>query len=179
VVTFHPVTLAENAGMAELQAVLAALAALPEDVGMVVTLPNADTGGRKFGAMMQDFAAGRANVSLHASLGQQRYYSLLAQVDAMVGNSSSGLSEAPSFGIATVNIGDRQSGRLRAASVIDCPAEESAIVTAIDRALTTDYSGVVNPYGDGQAAARIIAVLRDLADPRTLLRKPFVTWDTP
>lgn len=173
VVTFHPVTLDPQSGLAQAQALLDALADLPDDVGMVMTLPNADTGGRRLIAMLRDFAVGRPQMALHASLGQKRYYSLLAQVDAMVGNSSSGLSEAPSFGIATVNIGDRQEGRLRAASVIDCPAERSAIAEAIGAALAGNFRGTVNPYGDGQAARRIVEILARTADFSALTRKPF------
>ena len=86
---------------------------------------------------------------------------------------------APSFKIPTVNVGDRQRGRLRAASVIDCVAERRAIEAAIRRALTLDCTGVTNPYGDGHASERIVAVLRDLGDPRQLVHKRFVDWDAP
>ncbi len=179
VVTFHPVTLDQDDGGWQLTQLLAALAALPDQMGQIITLPNADTGGRRFTRMVQDFAANRPHVSVHASLGQKRYYSLLAQVDLMVGNSSSGLSEAPSFGIATINIGDRQEGRLKAASVIDCPADTDAILAAIQTGLANDYSATVNPYGDGQASQRIVQILDGLDNPRSLLHKPFFTMDMP
>ena len=173
VVTFHPITLDQDSGIGQMQALLDALAQLAGDVGIVITLPNADPGGRRFTEMLKDFAAGRDNVSVHTSLGQKRYYSLLALADAMVGNSSSGISEAPSFGIATVNIGDRQGGRFHGESVIDCPAETGAILAAIERALDSDFTGTVNPYGDGQACGRILAVLRGIEDLGALVKKKF------
>ncbi|MFO1268785.1 MAG: UDP-N-acetylglucosamine 2-epimerase [Rubrivivax sp.] len=114
-----------------------------------------------------------AGACTHDSLGQLRYLSLMAEVDAVVGNSSSGLYEAPSLGTPTVNVGDRQRGRLAAASVLHCPPERAAISRAIGQAGTLDCSGVVNPYGDGHSAARIVAALRSLPDAATLLRKPF------
>ncbi|WP_217995002.1 UDP-N-acetylglucosamine 2-epimerase [Methylogaea oryzae] len=139
--------------MAEL---FAALEGLGQEVGLIFTKPNADAGGQAIAAAIDAFVAAHPNAVAHTSLGQQRYYSLMAQVDAVVGNSSSGLYEAPSFGLPTVNIGDRQKGRLRAASVIDCPARREAIAAAIAAAWSLDCSEAVNPYGDGQAAGRIL-----------------------
>ena len=114
---------------------------------------------------------GRANV--YPSLGQLRYLSLLAQVDAVVGNSSSGLYEAPSFGVATVDIGERQRGRLAAASVLHCTPERHAIAEAIVRAMALDCSGVVNPYGNGCSAKRIVDLLRSMPPAPEVLSKPF------
>ena len=91
----------------------------------------------------------------------------------MVGNSSSGLYEAPSLKVPTVDIGDRQKGRLKAASVVSCPAERGAIAAAIDRALALDCSKVENPYGDGRSAQRIVETLKALRDPTILLKKQF------
>jgi UDP-N-acetylglucosamine 2-epimerase (non-hydrolysing)/GDP/UDP-N,N'-diacetylbacillosamine 2-epimerase (hydrolysing) len=173
-VTFHPVTLDEHEGLVEFDALLGALAATPADTHLWFTRPNADTGGRAIAARLDVFAAqhaGRAKV--YTSLGQLRYLSLMAQVDAVVGNSSSGLYEAPSFGVATVNVGDRQRGRLAAASVLHCKAEQGAIADAIQRALSLDCSCVVNPYGDGHSAPRIVRALRSLPPAAVLLRKPF------
>jgi hypothetical protein len=93
--------------------------------------------------------------------------------DAVVGNSSSGLYEAPSFRVPTVNIGDRQRGRLSTASVIDCEPTADAITQALDRAMALDCSAVVNPYGDGQAAGRIVAALRAMPPREALLKKHF------
>jgi UDP-N-acetylglucosamine 2-epimerase (non-hydrolysing)/GDP/UDP-N,N'-diacetylbacillosamine 2-epimerase (hydrolysing) len=92
----------------------------------------------------------------------------------VVGNSSCGLYEAPSFRIPTVNIGDRQRGRLRASSVLDCPPERDAIVAAIEGAFRRDCSTVVNPYGDGKASKRIVAALHGIEDWKSLLVKRFV-----
>jgi UDP-N-acetylglucosamine 2-epimerase len=91
----------------------------------------------------------------------------------VVGNSSSGLYEAPSFDVPTVNIGRRQEGRLRASSVIDCPPERKAIGAAIQKALAQKPEGTVNPYGDGEAAARIVAVLKAIPDWPNLVYKKF------
>lgn len=172
-VTFHSVTLDDKPADEPFAELLAALGELGNDVGLIVTRPNADTFGRNLNHMIDAFAAGRANVSVHTSLGQLRYLSALAHVDAVVGNSSSGLYEAPSFKIPTVNVGDRQKGRLRAASVIDCPAEREAIARAIGAAFAMDCSAVVNPYGDGRSAEKIVAALRAAGDPRRLVKKHF------
>ena len=108
------------------------------------------------------------------SLGSQRYFAALGAVDVVIGNSSSGLYEAPSFDVPTVNIGDRQARRVRATSVLDCGSDTGSIIAAMTQALAGDYSGTVNPYGDGHAAARIIDVLAAVKDPRALIRKSFV-----
>ena len=107
-------------------------------------------------------------------MGQLRYLSAMARVDAVVGNSSSGLYEAPSFGVPTVNIGGRQDGRPRAASVIDCEPQRGAIEAAIRSAFQMDCAGVVNPYGDGGSAARVVSVLESVRDFSSLVRKRFV-----
>ena len=101
------------------------------------------------------------------------YLSAIAQINAVVGNSSSGLYEVPSFKKPTVNIGDRQRGRIRASSVIDCEPDREAIVDAINRAFTMDCSDTVNPYGDGESSSRIIAVLKAMRDPAELVKKHF------
>ncbi len=173
-VTFHPVTLAGDGGLAEFNELLAALEGLSADTVLWLSRPNADPGGRGIGAALDAFAQRRgASARVHASLGSQRYLSLMAQCDAVVGNSSSGLYEAPSLGRPTVNIGTRQQGRLAAASVLHCAAQRDAIAAAITSALALDCSNVVNPYGDGHSAARIVNILRSLPPPATLLSKAF------
>ncbi|WP_426026915.1 UDP-N-acetylglucosamine 2-epimerase [Brevundimonas sp. TWP2-3-4b2] len=172
-VTFHPVTLTADRGQADFKALLAALDALPTDVVKWITRPNADPGHRAIEAELDHWSRGRADVRVFASLGQLRYLSLMAQVDAVVGNSSSGLYEAPSFGVPTVDIGDRQKGRLSAASVIHCVARTGAIRQAVERALTLDCSSVVNPYGDGLSAPRIVQILRHAPPRATLLARSF------
>lgn len=172
-VTHHPVTLEPDRGLAGFGALLAGLDALPCEVVKWVTRPNADPGGAAVEAALDRWAAGREDVHVFASLGQLRYLSLMAKVDAVVGNSSSGLYEAPSLGVPTVNVGDRQKGRLAAESVIHSPAEPRAIAAAIRRAFDLNCSGVVNPYGDGDSARRIVEVLRAAPDRQTLLTKRF------
>ncbi len=171
VVTFHPVT-TEFDSVDQCHALLRALDSL-EDTGIVITGCNADRDGRKIDRLMQQFAADREHVVFHGSLGSRDYISALTHLDAVIGNSSSGIYEAPSLGIPTVNIGDRQAGRLRAASVVDCYPNSDAIRTAIDHALVLACEGVVNPYGDGYAAERIVAALRNVEDPSRLLTKRF------
>lgn len=172
-VTFHPVTLDRRPPQEQIAALLEALDDLGEEHGILFTYPNADDGGGAIIAAIERFVRDRPHCSAVPSLGQQRYYSLLAQVDAVVGNSSSGLYEAPSFAIPTVNIGRRQEGRLKAASVIDCEPDRAAIHAAILRAFALDCSGVINPYGDGHSAPRIVAALKAVTDPASLIRKPF------
>jgi UDP-hydrolysing UDP-N-acetyl-D-glucosamine 2-epimerase len=172
-VTFHPVTLDTESAATQFQALLDALDRLGPDLGIVFTKPNADTDGTAIVALIDDYVAHHSNARAFTSLGQVRYLSLMAQVDVVAGNSSSGLYEAPSFGIPAVNIGDRQRGRLQAASVINCAAAESEIFYALKAALVADFSGVVNPYGDGHTAVRIRDVLKQCGDPKTLLKKHF------
>jgi UDP-hydrolysing UDP-N-acetyl-D-glucosamine 2-epimerase len=172
VATFHPVTLAGDS-LSQLDEMLAALARLP-DAAILFTGSNADPDGRRIDARVQEFVAGYPAARFAASLGAENYFAALSHMDLVVGNSSSGLYEAPSFGIPTVNVGARQKGRLRAASVIDCPAERNAIGDAIRAALARGRRPTENPYGDGHASERIVAVLKSLIDPRQLLVKRFV-----
>jgi GDP/UDP-N,N'-diacetylbacillosamine 2-epimerase (hydrolysing) len=174
-VTFHPATLENATSAAQMTELLAMLAELP-DTTLILTKPNADTDGRVIMDLLDDFARRHANAHVFTSLGQLRYLSCLAQVDAVVGNSSSGIIEAPTFRKPTVNIGDRQRGRLRAISVIDCAPERGAISAALTRAMSPGFqrglAAVRNPYGEGGSAERIVAELArvDLSD---LLKKRF------
>ena len=172
-VTFHPVTLGDQPSAKPFQELLTALERLGEDVGLIFTRPNADPEGRILIRMTEAFVAARPNAVCHASLGQRGYYSAMRHVDAVVGNSSSGLLEAPSLKVPTVNIGDRQKGRVEASSVISAPSEANAIYEAVRQALVMDCSGVINPYGDGHAADRIVAGLKNTKQPNLLIIKPF------
>lgn len=172
-ITFHPVTLEPGEGLRQQEELLRAVERLPADVSCWFTLPNADTGGRGLAQALTSWAKGRPGVHVHASLGQLRYLSLMNQVDMVVGNSSSGLYEAPSFAIPTVNIGDRQRGRLAAPSVLHCEPTAADISAALDKAWTLDCRDVVNPYGDGHSAGRIIEALKQLPDAPVLLKKTF------
>jgi UDP-N-acetylglucosamine 2-epimerase (non-hydrolysing)/GDP/UDP-N,N'-diacetylbacillosamine 2-epimerase (hydrolysing) len=102
-----------------------------------------------------------------------RYLSALSHVDCVVGNSSSGLYEAPSFKIPTVNIGDRQKGRVMASSVINCRPDSDEIRAAIVQALKKDCSGTVNPYGDGESSAKIVSIIKNIEDFTNLIKKRF------
>ena len=179
-ITFHPATLEPGESGRQLDELLAALDALGEDTALWFTRPNADTGGRALSATLDAWASPRAgHVHVYSSLGHLRYLSLMAQVDGVVGNSSSGLYEAPSLRVPTVNIGDRQRGRLSTSSVIDCPPERAAITQALHQALALDCRDVVNPYGDGEASARIVSTLKSLPlDPATL-KKHFHMIEVP
>jgi UDP-N-acetylglucosamine 2-epimerase len=148
-------------------------------MGLIFTGVNLDVSGNALQRMVDAFSAKRANAVVIASLGSQGYISALTHADLVVGNSSSGLHEAPSFDIPTVNIGDRQKGRLRATSVIDCVPERAAIRAAIKLALTRDCTGTVNPYGDGHSSPRIVAVLKEIGNPVALLKKTFRWTDMP
>ncbi len=170
--TWHPATAADEDPVAGLTALLDALDARP-DLAVLFTYPNADAGGRAIIAALAPWAQARAPRAVAVpSLGHARYRAALAHAALVIGNSSSGLIEAPAFGLPTVNIGDRQKGRLSAPSVLHCPAETPAILAALDRALSPAHRALSaraeSPYGRGRAAEAIHAILRDRPIPRDL-----------
>lgn len=173
VVTFHPVT-AEDDSVDQIGEMLAALGGQPSTTHILFTGINADAQGETHQKAVIDFCRTRPNSTFRHTLGARLYFAALRHCDVLVGNSSSGLYEAPSFGIPVVNIGSRQNGRIRASSIIDVRPERNAIAGAIEQALSTGRRDVANPYGDGHSAERIVAVLRGVGNPRTLLRKRFV-----
>ncbi|HOT27700.1 MAG TPA: UDP-N-acetylglucosamine 2-epimerase [Candidatus Ozemobacteraceae bacterium] len=173
-ITFHPVTLGNISDERQLDELLAALDMLGPDVGLVFTAPNADPGESAIRSKIGEYRATHANACLRESLGQLLYLSTMNCCDAVVGNSSSGIYEAPSLKKPTVNIGDRQAGRERAPSVIDCPPDRTAIAQAIQKSFHLDCTGVTSPYGDGHATERIIARLSSIPDFKSLLRKHFI-----
>ena len=161
--TFHPVTLDDGGGLAQMEELLAAFDAMPE-LRVLVTMPNADAGNQVIAARLAEWTQANATrAKAFPSLGRVRYLSAMAASDVVVGNSSSGIIEAPSFGKPTVDIGDRQAGRTRAASVIHAEPDRTAIVSAIRQALGVQArelaSKRANPYGDGHAAERIASAL--------------------
>jgi len=175
-VTFHPVTLDNFKAEEQFTELIGALNEI-KDTNIIFTKANSDTGGRIINQMIDKFVAKNLHKSVaFTSLGQLRYLSALKYIDAVVGNSSSGLIEAPSFKIATINIGDRQKGRIKAASVIDCISKKEDIL----RALTISYednfkkllSKVENPYGNGGASKKIMKILKQVA-LEGLLKKSF------
>jgi len=171
--TQHPVTAEMAQAAAQMEMSLRALE--KSGVQVVATYPNADAGGR---AMIEVLDRWRDRAWLHVfpNLGQRRFATLLKKASVMVGNSSSGIIEAPYFGVPVVNIGSRQSGRLRAENVLDVAYDQEAIRSAIDRALNdagfrSSARGSRNPYGDGRAGERIVEVLASLEIGPGLLNK--------
>ncbi len=159
-VTFHPVTLGASPSTGELEELLAALSRLESDIHIVFTMPNADSGGRALTERIKKFAeSDPMRIATFTSLGQLRYLSAMKHCLAVVGNSSSGIIEAPSLGVATVNIGDRQKGRIQADSVINCEPLEAPIYAALQQSLAAEFqtkvSSVANPYGTAGASAKI------------------------
>jgi UDP-hydrolysing UDP-N-acetyl-D-glucosamine 2-epimerase len=175
-VTFHPVTLEPHKTDAHVTELLSALDQV--DATLVVSSPGADTASAAIIRRLEEFAAARPRVRFVSSLGDDVYASLLREADAMVGNSSSGLIEAPSFALPVVNVGHRQGGRLRAANVIDVDHDRAAIATGIRRALEPAFRASLkdlgNPYGDGHASPRIARVLAEVPLAGRLVTKRFV-----
>lgn len=177
-VTFHPVTLEHATAEEQYGELLAALRGIVHECQIVFTMPNADTDGRQLIQMTRQFAAEYPeSTRAVTSLGQPGYWSMLSQAAAVIGNSSSGLLEAPSFGVPTVNIGDRQTGRLKAASVLDCPPSATEITGAIRKALSDEFrdtcASVISPYGSGGAARKIVEILRGFEPGQQIVKKSF------
>ena len=174
-ITFHPVTLEKNTSSQQIEELLGVLSSFKE-IGMIFTMPNADTDGRIVREKIVKFCRSNDNAKAFESLGQLRYLSCVSQVDAVIGNSSSGLAEVPSFKKATINIGDRQKGRLKAASVIDCSPTSSSIRSAIKMLFSDSFQeqlmGVKNPYGEAGASLKIVRTLEEYCFSE-LLKKPF------
>lgn len=175
-VTFHPVTLENNTAKEQFESLLNAVDILQE-THIIFTKANSDTDGRIINCMIDEYVSKNLQKAVSfTSMGQLRYLSALQYIDAVVGNSSSGLIEAPSFKIATVNIGERQKGRLKASSVIDCSPEVNAIVSAFEKVYSDSFQqnlrDVVNPYGDGIASYKIIDIFKQV-DFTKLLKKRF------
>lgn len=178
-ITFHAVTLDELESAAQMDELLAALDELP-DTGLIFTMPNADSGGRALIRQIDEYVEQRPNALAFTSLGQLRYLSLLQFVDGVVGNSSSGLAEVPSFRKGTINVGDRQRGRLSADSVINCAPQRAAIRDALQQMYSpnfqTSLQTVRNPYGDGGAAEKIVEILR-VHPLKSIVKKRFYDID--
>lgn len=178
-VTFHPVTQEFGQTGAQVQALLAALAGAEQPV--VFTYPNTDTNSHQIVEAIDEFVTSHPAAVGVRHLGTQAYFSLMSHAAAMVGNSSSGIVEAASFGLPVVNVGSRQGGRIRGRNVIDVEPDAGQILAGIRRALSPTFraqlAGLTNPYGDGQAAQRIVAGLRAAPPAPVLLRKRF--YDLP
>ena len=163
VTTFHPVTLEPGSAEAQLEELLAAIASR-EDLHFLITKSNADTGGQSINERLDIFEKEHSHCHVVASLGMRRYMSALKYALCVLGNSSSGLLEAPSFGIPTINIGDRQRGRIQAESVLNCRPEREDILRALERACSPDFrkkaAAARNPYGDGNTSGRILEMIK-------------------
>ena len=157
--------------------ILAALSQLEESL-IIFTKANADVGGRLINRMIDDYVAESGDKAIaFTSLGQLRYLSALQHVDVVMGNSSSGIVEAPSFKVATVNIGDRQKGRVQAESTVNVDVDTTAIIEALQHVLSESFqeslSNVVNPYGQGDSSQRLVEALKTV-DLSTLKSKKFL-----
>lgn len=175
-VTFHPVTLENSTAKEQFQELLNAIDEL-KDTNIIFTKANSDTDGRVINQMIDEYVAKNSEKSVgFASLGQLRYLSALQFVDAVVGNSSSGLAEAPSFKIGTINIGDRQKGRIKPTSVIDCEPVKEEILKAFDKLYSDDFKEslktVKNPYGEGRASSKVIEQIKKF-NLQNILKKSF------
>ncbi len=175
IVTFHPATLEYEQVDDQAQELLAALEQVERPI--VFTMPNADTGGRRIRSRILDFVKNHPDTRAVESLGTQAYFSLMRIAGVMVGNSSSGIIEAMSFGLPVVNVGTRQAGRLRPDNVLDVACQRDEILSALRCALRPEMkAGLVgrpNPYGDGSAARRILTKLETVSLDDRLLRKRF------
>jgi len=163
-ITFHPVTLESNTSEEQMNQLLESLSSF-EETGFIFTMPNSDTHGRILFAMIKKFAEENSNAKYFTSLGQLRYLSCIQQTDLVIGNSSSGIIEAPTFRKPTINIGDRQKGRIKADSIIDCKPEKESIINAIKKAISVDFQEsvkkTINPYGNGGASSKIVKILEE------------------
>ncbi|MBQ4414608.1 MAG: UDP-N-acetylglucosamine 2-epimerase (hydrolyzing) [Methanomicrobium sp.] len=176
VVTYHPETLNGNV-RSQCEQLLEALSAFPE-MKFIITKSNADEGGLIINEMVDEYAKNHANVLAVSSLGNLRYLSALKHASAVIGNSSSGIGEAPYFKIPTVNIGVRQRGRIQAESIINCNAVASEIAGAVKKAMSDEFARVAAkseyPYGDGHASEKIVAALHEWLDNERIdLKKEF------
>jgi UDP-hydrolysing UDP-N-acetyl-D-glucosamine 2-epimerase len=175
-VTYHPVTLHKGGSKNAMEALFFALERF-SDAKIIFTQSNADSEGRELNKLISDFVQRNPGRSVaFSTLGQLRYLSAIKHVDLVIGNSSSGIIEVPALRKPTINLGERQQGRLRASSIIDCAEQPDAIVNAIDLALSDDFQKILPtmeiPYGDGNVSAKIVNVLKSI-HPGDLIFKHF------
>jgi GDP/UDP-N,N'-diacetylbacillosamine 2-epimerase (hydrolysing) len=168
-ITYHPVTLEKQTSQKHFKFLLNVLGEL-RDVNLIFTMPNADPDGRIIKLMIDEFVSIHKQRSISfTSMGHLNYLSTLQFVDGVVGNSSSGLMEAPTFNIGTINIGDRQKGRLKAKSVINCEPTKESIQNAVDTLYSENFQkmlqSIVNPYGEGDSTEKIMDLLKNKPIP--------------
>ncbi len=165
VVTYHPVTLSSDGAVEDLKQLLIALRQYPKHK-FLITYPNADTHGRALIPLLDEFAKElQGRVLLVQSLGQLRYLSALKHCELVIGNSSSGLIEVPTFKVPTINIGNRQKGRIAGETVKSCKGDKSSILKAIDEVLSAEFKKICrnsqNPYGEGDSSDRILNIIQN------------------
>ena len=174
-VTFHPVTLEKSKLKLQFESLLKSLKTL-KNTKIIFTKTNSDTNGSVINEMIDKYVRDDQNSIAFISMGQLNYLSTMQFVDAVIGNSSSGLIEAPSFKIGTINIGDRQKGRIMAESIITCTPNEKSINAAIKKLYSEKFqktlNKVSNPYGNGGASKKIVSVLKSVSLDN-ILKKPF------
>ena len=173
-ITYHPVTLEKSTSMFAFDIILKSLKNL-DDTTLIFTMPNSDSDSEIIKKMIDEFVKKHENAISFKSLGRINYLSTLNYIDGVIGNSSSGLLEVPSFKIGTINIGDRQKGRAKAESVIDCELNEHSIRCAINKLYKPGFIKKVkctkNPYDKGNASHKIIKILKDVEIPKSLKKK--------
>lgn len=175
-ITFHPVTLEKKTSQVHFQELLDAIDEL-EDTNYIFTKANSDSDGKIINKMIDKYVSKNMHRSVaFSSLGQLRYLSSMCHVDAIIGNSSSGITEAPSFKIGTINIGERQKGRIKASSVIDCSPHQESIKNALKYLYSNKFQTLLkkteNPYGKGNSSKKVVKVLKTKLD-ENLLKKSF------
>ena len=176
-ITFHPVTLEKSTAQDQFKNLLSAIKKF-ENTTFIFTMPNADNDGRTIINLIQDFVANNKSTSIaFTSLGQLRYLSAIKYSDVIIGNSSSGLIEVPSFKKPTINIGDRQRGRVCGPSVINCKPNKNEITKSIIYALSKSFNkkliNEVNPYGDKNSSIEIVKILKSTTINGNLVKKRF------
>ena len=180
-ITFHPVTLEKDTSEKQFNEILKALDEL-DDTLLIFTKANADTEGRKINKRIEEYVnKNKEKAIAFTNMGQLLYLSTMKYVDGVVGNSSSGIIEAPSFKIGTINIGDRQKGRIKADSVIDCKPKYEEIKQALNRLFSKEFKEklkrVKNPYGDGKSAERIVKILKKINIKDTKKKFFDIKWE--
>ena len=175
--TFHPVTLENNTSEKQFKELLEAFDEL-SDLKVIFTKANADTEGRVINRLIEEYVnANGCRAIAFASLGQLKYLTAMKYCDFVIGNSSSGIIETPTFGVPAINIGDRQKGRIKAKNVIDCKPEKSEIMDAINEALSQTFNNSIkdiqNPYGDGEVSDKMLTIIKCFLNKDVSLKKSF------
>jgi len=176
-VTFHPVTLEKDSAAKQIDVLLSAFDEI-QDLNYIFTKANADANGRAINKKIDAYCDEKRNAMAFTSLGVLRYLSAMKFCEMVIGNSSSGIIETPSFKKPTINIGDRQKGRIFAKSVLSCEPEKDTIINCIEKARSQEFlreiSNQVNPYGDGKTSEKIVAIIKEFLDNNKInLKKPF------